>query len=566
MHAASRFIRDRRHHPGPQERQSMTPDIPDSHVAPAWGHEIAQELVDGRSFRMYSERPRRVSEVLGLASRWGARPYVIQGERTVSFDQLVAAVARKARYLAGLGVSAGDRVLVLGWNGPDWVVNFWACQQLLAVPALANTWWSETEVQEALQLLDPVLTLVDRSNAAKVASSWAVGNWETDIDAGTGGEADAGFVRGYLDTDEGDPADIVFTSGTSGRAKAVELSHRSRLANLQMLLSLTRRLPHQVPDDAGEVALQTGPLFHVGGPQMLMRSVVVGNTIVLPAGRFDPGEIIALIARYRIVRWSAVPTMVSRVLDHPDVRNTDVSALKALTIGGAPVHPELLERIGRELPGVQAGVPTGYGLTENGGQATAASGRDTLKHPGSAGRALPLAEIGFEQHPDLPDPEILIRSPTQMTRYLGVDESPIDDEGWLHTGDLGHLDDETRLWITGRAKDLIIRGGENVAPAAVERALTSLPGVIEAAVVGIPHAELGEEVCAFVVAASGDLTGDTLARQLKGRLASFAVPTVWRLQQDPLPTNQTEKVDKRALVASVVADELSLSADHSPTG
>ena len=196
-----------------------------------------------------------------------------------------------------------------------------------------------------------------------------------------------------------------------------------------MMLQVTHRLPHEVSDGAGEVTLHTGPLFHVGGPQMLLRSIAVGNTMILPAGRFDPAEVLALIERHKVTRWPAVPTMVTRLLDHPDLGSRDLHSLRALTIGGAPIRPELLHRIGRDLPGVQAGVPTGYGLTENCGQATAASGRDTLKRPGSAGRPLPLAEIGFRASEDLPDPEVLIRSPTQMTRYIGVDESPIDAEG-----------------------------------------------------------------------------------------------------------------------------------------
>jgi len=166
---------------------------------------------------------------------------------------------------------------------------------------------------------------------------------------------------------------------------------------------------------------------------------------------------------------------------------------------------------------------------------------------------LPCVEIQFKRREGLPDPEVLIRSPTQMTRYIGVSESPIDGDGWLHTGDLGHLDNEGHLWITGRAKDLIIRGGENIAPASVERALASIQGVIEAAVVGIPHPDLGEEVCAFVVVADGGPTPDTLSRQLRGQLASFAVPTVWHVQQDPLPTNQTGKIDKPALVTRACA-------------
>jgi acyl-CoA synthetase (AMP-forming)/AMP-acid ligase II len=316
-----------------------------------------------------------------------------------------------------------------------------------------------------------------------------------------------------------------------------------------MLLQLTHRLPDEVDEKSGETVLHTGPLFHVGGPQLLLRSAAVGNTLILPAGRFDPAELLALIERHGITRWSAVPTMVTRLLDHPDLRVRDLRSLRALTIGGAPVHAELLERVRRDLPAVRAGVPTGYGLTENGGQATAASGRDTLQRPGSAGKPLPCVEIQFQPQEGLPDPEVLVRSPTQMTRYIGLGESPIDDDGWLHTGDLGHLDDQGHLWITGRAKELIIRGGENIAPASVERALTSIQGVTEAAVIGIPHPDLGEEVCAFVVVAEGGLTAEALSRQLRGQLASFAVPTAWHLQREPLPTNQTGKIDKPLLVS-----------------
>jgi acyl-CoA synthetase (AMP-forming)/AMP-acid ligase II len=147
----------------------------------------------------------------------------------------------------------------------------------------------------------------------------------------------------------------------------------------------------------------------------------------------------------------------------------------------------------------------------------------------------------------MPDGEVLVRSPTQMLGYFGEKDSPIDDEGWLHTGDLGRIDDAGHLWITGRCKDLIIRGGENISPAAVERALTAVPGVSEAVVFGVPHPELGEEVMAVVVTA--ERTAEQLKQQLRTSVASFAVPTRWRIQTEPLPVNLTGKVDKPALIA-----------------
>jgi steroid-24-oyl-CoA synthetase len=513
-------------------------------TTPSWGDRIITVERHGVPYRMYAERARRVEQLLAFADRWGSRPHVVQGEREVSFAELRRAVASQAAALAGAGLRPGQHVLILGWNSPEWIVNFWACLQLGAVPVLANAWWSDIEVAEALDLIRPALVLADARGAAKVPSTWRRGPWEPGP-----AETRPADDPSPAPSDEEQPAAVIFTSGTAGRPKAVVLTHRSLLAGLHMLLHVSRRLPQQVDETFGDVGLHTGPLFHIGGVQTLLRAVTVGGTLVMPTGRFDPAEALMLIERYRISRWSAVPTMVSRLLDHPDVNKRDLRSLRSVTVGGAPVHADLLERIRTGLPGADARVPTGYGLTENGGQATAASGRDTAERPGSSGRPLPCVELRFLAWPGLPDGEILIRSPTQMSGYLGSEESPIDEQGWLHTGDLGHLDEAGHLWITGRSKDLIIRGGENIAPVAVERALTSIAGVAEAAVVGVPHAELGEEVMAFVVTTDAAVTPASLAQALRSTVASFAVPSRWHLQREPLPTNQTHKVDKQALLA-----------------
>jgi acyl-CoA synthetase (AMP-forming)/AMP-acid ligase II len=211
-----------------------------------------------------------------------------------------------------------------------------------------------------------------------------------------------------------------------------------------------------------------------------------------------------------------------------------------------------MQRMRTELPSVSPRIPTGYGLTENGGQATGSAGSENVELLGSTGKPMPLVEIRFLAHPGLPDAEILLRAPTQMTRYYGLDESPIDQDGWLHTGDLGRLDERGNLWITGRCKEMIIRGGENIAPAAVERALITIPGVTEAVVFGVPHADLGEEVMAVVVVES-DLTAEQLKVQMREKVASFSVPTRWRVQTEPLPTNHTGKVDKPAISAQARA-------------
>lgn len=521
-----------------------------SSTAKPWGEQIAVEVIHGVPYRMYTERPRRVEELLAFASRWGDRPHIIHGERVVTFEDMHKSALAKAAELAESGVKRGDRVFILGWNSPEWVANFWACLRAGAVPVLANAWWSAPEVANGLALLKPALVLADAHAAAKVSPEWRIGSWgmATDDNHANDTPAVAEDPR-----DEEETALIIFTSGTSGQPKAVVLSHRALLARLHMTLHITRKLPHQVDGSTRDVTLITGPLFHVGSMQGLLRAAIVGDTLALLRGRFDPADVLKTIERHKVNRWNAVPTMVSRLLDHPDVPRRNLSSLKSISIGGAPVHAELMKRIRAELPSVSPRIPTGYGLTENGGQATASAGSENVEMLGSTGRPLPCVEVGFLSHPGLPDGEVLLRSPTQMSGYFGLDESPIDKEGWLHTGDLGRLDDKGNLWITGRCKDMIIRGGENIAPVAIERALTTIPGVTEAVVFGIPHPDLGEEVMAVVVI-EGDLTQQQLQEQLRAKVASFAVPSRWRLQKEPLPTNDAGKVEKAALSAAARAE------------
>jgi len=519
-----------------------------------WSKHIAVEEIGGIPFKMYVERPQRISDLFEFRERWGERPYIVQGERVLTFAGLKSAVNVKTHLLLAAGVKHGDRIFIIGWNSPDWVVNFWACVGVGAIPVVANAWWSEHELSDALTLLKPVLTLADERGVTKVPTGWSLAQWENKLET-TGETIQAAINTNDTLPSEDEPAVIIFTSGTEGRPKAVVLAHRSLLATLHMLLHISHRLPHQIDENSGEVILHTGPLFHIGGVGAILRGVTVGNTLVMPQGRFDPEDALALIERHKIGRWNAVPTMITRLLEHPDIHKRDLRSLRALTLGGAPVHAELLNQIRKGLPGVEAKIPTGYGLTENCGQATAASGADTAERPGTSGRPLPCVEIMIVPRDGFPDGEIFVRSPSQMLGYFGEVESPIDSEGWLHTGDLGRVDGDGYLWITGRLKDIIIRGGENIAPAAVERALLSIPGVSEVAVFGIPHPDLGEEVMAVVVT-EAEISINHLQNELRKTLASFAVPSRWSFKKEKLPVNQTGKIDKASLKAEVRASIL----------
>jgi len=518
----------------------------------AWGTAIETVSFNGVDFRMYAERAHDVGTFLEFAERWGDRPHIVQGERVLTFAQLGSAAATKARVLQDLGVGRGDRVLLMGFNSPDWVVNFWAVVSVGAVPVLANAWWSVEEVRDAIALMEPTLVLADGRAAGRLPDGTRTGPWEC---APTHHESTAAESLADVhgdEADENDPAAVIFTSGTSGRPKAVVLAHRSLLAGLHMLLHITKRLPQQVTEADGSTALHTGPMFHIGGIQTLLRAVIVGDTLVMPTGKFGAAEALELIETWKVSRWSAVPTMVSRVLEHPDVHTRDVRTLRSLTVGGAPVTGDFLAVLRVGFPGVEPRVATGYGLTENGGQATAASGKDTAARPGNSGKALPCVELKIAETDQPGDGEILVRSPTQMLGYHGVDESPVDADGWLHTGDLGRVDEDGYLWITGRSKEMIIRGGENIAPQSVEEALNSLPSVVECAVFSVPDRDLGEDVMAFVSVRTEE-TAESLRSQLAGRLASFAIPGHWQIVHDTLPVNHSGKIDKPAIAAAARA-------------
>jgi acyl-CoA synthetase (AMP-forming)/AMP-acid ligase II len=268
--------------------------------------------------------------------------------------------------------------------------------------------------------------------------------------------------------------------------------------------------------------------------------------------RFDPGEWISIVEQRRPVVAFVVPAMAQLIVAHPRFGKADLSGLAALTIGGAPIAPATLERLGAGLPGTDLLV--GYGLTEFGAVTRSPSG-DRGRHLGSVGHPLPGVEVRIVDTDGRPvgtgiDGEITVSGVAPRRRYFKEEEATAETwrGGWLHSGDLGHVDDDGFLWITGRTKDLIIRGGHNIAPGEVENALFAHPHVVEAAAAGIPHDVLGEDVAAWVVLRDGSkATEGALRAFLRERLADYKVPRRLRIV-DELPRNAAGKVAKHLLV------------------
>ena len=511
-----------------------------------WGTEVVE--VPGRGgARAYAPRPVCTIDLLVGIERWADRTYLVQGRRRITFARFHRAVGGAAAALSAAGARPGERVLIQAYNSPEVVLLVWAAWWLGAVPVLGNRWWSPQELTAAATLSEPALVVTDLGDAAPALPAPVV-----DIASYTHlfDDGGAATLDPHRPPSEEAPAVVLFTSGSSGQPKGVVLPHRAVVANQHNLLLRSRKMPQSLdPSAPQEVMLTSTPLFHIGGLSNLVTQLLVGGRLVLSHGRFDAGQILELIETEGVHRWAGVPTTAARVLEHPDFESRDLSSLRSFPIGGAPVPTELLERMRTRLPQLaERGLANTWGLTESGGFVTLAGNQDLQRHPGTVGRPYPVTELRIADPDAGGVGEVLVRAPTVMLGYLGHDDGTVDADGWLHTGDLGRLDDEGYLFLEGRLKDIVIRGGENVSCAQVEHALLAHPDVREAAVVGLPHPDLGEEVAAVVAHRPGvDLSEADLRRFLKPRLAGFAIPTRWRIGVDGLPTLSNEKIDKTAL-------------------
>jgi long-chain acyl-CoA synthetase len=355
---------------------------------------------------------------------------------------------------------------------------------------------------------------------------------------------------------------IFYTSGTTGRPKGAISTHRSMVANLQntMFNAVAGSMSggSALPDaGAGQnVSLFTSPLFHVSGcHSTLVVGLLAGLKLVMPEGRFTPETALELIQEHGVTVWATVPTMVWRVCEHPDRHAYDTSSVRSVAFGGSPSADELQRMIRETFPKVSS-TSNAYGLTETSSVATVISGQDALDRPTSVGPPVPTVEL------QIVDPagrvlatgetgEVCIRGPILMAGYWNKPEATaeaIDAEGWLHTGDIGHLDADGFLYITDRAKDMIIRGGENIYCVEIEQRLVNHPDIADAAIIGVPHAELGEEVKAVVqLEAGATLTEADIRQWVAEGLAAFKVPTYVELTNDKLPRNASGKLLKNVL-------------------
>jgi acyl-CoA synthetase (AMP-forming)/AMP-acid ligase II len=546
--------------------------------------------VRGAPMRVFKSVPPTMRTVWELARIHDAKPYIVFEDERYTYAEIDAQVRALAHHLRDVhGVGSGDRVAIAMRNYPEWVVSYWATVAVGAAVVGVNAWWTSQELAHGLddsrprvliaddERVERVLPVLDelRDNAPlsliSVRSDRALpddaARWTDVVDAASAPET---LPDATIDPD--DDVTIFYTSGTTGFAKGAQITHRGSVHNILNIAFMTTAasLAEAKAIAAGElprpaaligeqapqhVFMAPTPLFHVTANNCILHPcTLVGGKIVF-MHKWDTARALELIERERVTNLSGVPTMSRELLLHPDWSKRDVSSLKLMGGGGAPLQPDLVDKIDKSLT---TGAPsTGYGLTETSGIVTANASRLFLAKPASCGRVVPTldAKLVDEVGDDVPASpqalgELCVRGAVVIKGYLNRPEATADAirDGWFRTGDIARIDEDGFVFIVDRAKDMVLRGGENVYCSEVETAIYEHPDVAEAAVFGVPDERLGEDVAAAVVVRDGAaLTAAELQAFLSERIAKYKIPAAIWIRGEALPRNANGKFLKREL-------------------
>lgn len=550
---------------------------------------LARARIGDAEYTAFAHAPKNLAELYALSARHDARTMLVYEDERYEF----AEVKKRSRNLAhrlvhDFGIRKGDRVALAMRNYPEWCFAYVAVTSIGGVIVPLNAWWTGAELRYGLEDSGTKLLIADQERFERVQAELAGLGLRVLVARARGPVAAPGqditpllqgdFALPAVNIAPDDDATIMYTSGSTGHPKGVVSTHRAIVSSVftwefvmfgrvmselpQPLVEKVVRWLEQGPSALSSSPLNlpqssmlvTVPLFHVTGCNVQFLPAFRNGRKIVMMHRWNPERALELIEREQITDFNGVPTMSWELINSPDFKKRDTSTLRSLSAGGAARPPEHVKKIKEKASNAQAS--TGYGMTETNSLGAAIGGDDYLLRPASVGKALPpLCELKIidEQGHGLPanqEGEICIKSVTNMRCYWNQPEETLKTmrQGWVHTGDLGKLDDEGFLFITGRAKDIVIRGGENISCPEVEHALYEHPAVFEAAVYGVPDERLGEALAATIML-RGDapITAEDLQAHVASRLAQFKVPTHVFVQRDQLPRIASGKIDKRTL-------------------
>ena len=559
-------------------------------AAPGSPLELVDGEVNGVKLKIYANAPPTIRSILEMAAAtWPERDYIVYESERVTFKAMMLAVQNFAAVLRDTyGIGKGDRVAIIMRNYPQWPVAFFAASSLGAIATPMNSWWTGEELEYGLSFAGVKLAVVDGQIFERLRDHLKdLPELEHVVVARDKGEEHndprvasleqyIGEANSWASLKEiglpdvellpDDDATIMYTSGTTGKPKGALASHRAVISNMfnsstcqaRMLLRRGEAIPEPDPNEQGATLLAI-PFFHATGAfAILIPSMMRGDKIV-SMYKWDAGEALPIIEREKVTSVGGVPAIAWQLLEHPERDQYDLSSIKAISYGGAPSAPELVSTIKKRFPDAAPG--NGWGMTETCATATLNIGEDYVNRPNSAGappgavelkicdpdgKIMPQGEVG----------ELWCKSASNCKRYWNRPEATAETfrDGWVVTGDLARIDEEGFLFLVDRAKDMLIRGGENIYCIEVESALYDHPAVMDAAVVGIPHKVLGEEVGAVVQLKPGKtVSQDELRAHVANLLAAFKVPVEIQFQDEPLPRNANGKILKPELRARFTA-------------
>jgi long-chain acyl-CoA synthetase len=544
-------------------------------TAPGERFEMEEIDIRGVATRVWKNSPPSIPMLVRFSRLHGERLLTIYEDERVSFEASFRATAALAAELQRLGIGKGDRVALAMANLPEWPVAFFAITAIGAIAVPLNAWWSGDELQYGLADSGAKLLIADASRFHRIAphlgalpaleqvlvsradSVTGARRLEESIGpAGAWNALPAAELPGAAVQPDDDAA-ILYTSGTTGRPKGALITHRNFMTNILSTGFASARAAlrrgETPPAPEPRVSLIVIPLFHATAlSAVLMGTMVAGHTLVYMR-KWDPLEALGIIERERVAMTGGVPTVAWQILEHPDRDKFDLSSLETISYGGAPSAPELVRRIYQEfgaLPG------NGWGMTETTATVTSHVGEDYLNRPDSAGPPVPVSDLrimspdGGRELPVGEVGELWAKGPQIVKGYWNRPEATAETfvDGWVRTGDLARVDEEGFLYIVDRAKDMIIRGGENIYCIEVENLLYEHPAVIDAALVSLPHRTLGEEPAAVVqLAAGASATEEELKAWVRERAALFKTPVRVAFLTEPLPRNANGKIMKNEL-------------------
>ena len=547
--------------------------------APGTPFEIEEVEVRGLPTKVFAGTPPSLRDLYALASARTDDFIVFEDERWPMPKVLDLTAQIGHALVRELGVQHGDRVAIAMRNYPEWIAAFAAITSVGAVAVPMNAWWQTDEMVFALDdsgadvvfVDDERLTRLQAAEPGSVTARCVLVRADRPAPDGAGVDVVAldevltpGSSLPDVAIDPDDDATILYTSGTTGRPKGAVSTHRAVLSALMAFAARAAVGALREPDEPDADAPQTAfmlcvPLFHVTGLVPVMLGSFVSDAKLVMTYKWEPDRALELIEQERVTNFVGVPTMSWDLLEAATFDQRDTSSLRSVGGGGAPMPPELVKRIDDNFSKGRPGL--GYGMTETNAYGPQNAGDDFLANPTSTGRPVPIMDIKVTDplgH-DLPQGEtgeIWFRSPSLIRGYWNRPDATAETivGGWLRSGDIGRVDDDGFVYVSDRAKDMILRGGENIYCAEVEAAIYEHPAVYEAAVYGIPDERLGEELACHVMVKDG-ATLDTgeLQRFVGERLAKFKVPTTVTIVTEQLPRNASGKILKRNLRDAVVA-------------